>query len=277
MGMSISNNKDTLVSVLIGTYNRFEMLSRCLESIFNQSHKNIEVIVVNDASTDKTIDILNFYKSKFPKQFKFISNKINRGISFNSNLAYSLSSGQYIALIGDDDEWFDRNKIEIQLKEFYKNPKIGLVSTFWNDIKQNVILKQHNPVISKYPFLQILKGNGVYCGSTVLISKLAWQSVSGFDEYTKRGTDSDLFRSIIKCGFLTYIIPIVTTNVFIDDHVRMTPVNSSESIVKSIDSQLYTLKKHFWSYLIRPSALIIRTKIIVRLLISFCYFKLKKI
>ena len=215
-----------LVSVLIGTYNRSHLLSRCLDSIFNQTHTNIEVIVVDDNSSDKTIEILENYNLKFPSKFKFITNKINKGIAYNSNLAYSMSSGDYLALVGDDDEWFDSKKIEIQLNEFNLNPKLGLVSTYWYDVKNGSIVKQHNPSVSKDPFSQILKGNGVYCGSTVLISKNAWDLVGGFDERMKRGTDSEIFRAIIKKKLETKIVATYTTNVFIDNHSRMTPVIS---------------------------------------------------
>lgn len=274
--MNLTKKNIPLVSVLIGTYNRSELISRCIDSVFRQTHKNIEVIVVDDNSTDNTLEILNNYKSKFPSKFKFISNKINKGIAYNSNLAYSMSSGDYLALVGDDDEWFDSSKIEIQLNEFYLNSKLGLVSTYWNDVKNGSIVKQHNPSVSKDPFSQILKANGVYCGSTVLITKDAWDLVGGFDERMKRGTDSEIFRSIIKKKIKTKIVTRYTTNVFIDDHFRMTPVISLESQKKALTSNLIILVKYFFDYLLKPIALLYRLKNILRILKQIIFIFIKK-
>jgi len=257
------------VSVLIGTYNRASLLSRCLDSVFAQSYKNIEVIVINDKSTDNTIEVLEKYKKRYPTRFKYINNKTNRGIAYNSNLAFSNSSGEYVALIGDDDEWYNQKKIAMQIDVFRKNEKLGIVSTYWNDIKNKQVVNQHKPTINSDPLCQILKGNGVYCGSTVLVSKIAWELVNGFDEKLRRGTDSELFRSIIKKRFKTQIIPVSSTNVFIDDHFRMTPVNSYVLQKKALNANLYLLSKYFFDYLKYPSALFVRVLNIIKL-----YYKL---
>ena len=236
-------NKEPLVSVLIGTYNREQLIHRCLKSIFSQNYNNIEVIVVDDMSTDYTVEVLKEYKVKYPDRFKYVVNNTNKGIAYNSNLAYSLSSGQYLALIGDDDEWSDADKIKKQIEIFQKDTSIGLVSTWWLDVIEDKIVKKHTTHIAKDPIPQILIGNGVYCGSTALISKKAWNQINGFDENVPRGTDSDLFRRIILEGFKTYIIEDFTTKVYIDGHIRMTPVNSILSIKKDILSSEICLKK----------------------------------
>jgi len=240
--------KITKVSVLIGTYNRALLLSRCLDSVFAQSHKNIEVIVINDNSKDNTIEVLEKYKKKYSTKFKYINNTSNKGIAYNSNLAFSNSSGEYLALIGDDDEWHDQEKIAKQINAFRKNNKLGIVSTYWNDVKNGQIVKKHEPIIDKDYLGQILRGNGIYCGSTVLISKNAWESVSGFDECIPRGTDSDLFRSIIAKGYATKIINFFSANIYIDDHIRMTPTKSIQAFKKDILSNeicLFKFKKEF--------------------------------
>lgn len=273
MVKNTNSNKKDLVSVLIGTYNRADLISRCLDSVFNQTHENIEVIVIDDASTDNTLSILEKYKNKYSSKFNFIVNKVNKGIAFNSNLAFSNSSGDFIALIGDDDQWIDNRKLEIQLNKFYSNSKLGIVSTYWNDIKNGAVIKNHMPSVNvKNPFSQILKGNGVYCGSTVMISRTAWNLVDGFDERMKRGTDSELFRSIIKKKFLTCVLPINTTNVFVDDHVRMTPTNSLKSEKKSLIANLIILKKYFFDFLFNPLALFIRVKQILKIFIRVTLF-----
>ena len=234
-----------LVSVLIGTYNRDNLIYRCLDSILAQNYENIEIIIINDCSTDNTVEVLSEYVHKYPKKIQFFNNKENKGIAYNSNLAYSKSKGKYLALVGDDDEWFDKDKIRKQIEAFNQNRNLGIVSTFWNDVKNSKILKEHKPVVEENYLCQILKGNGVYCGSTVLISKKAWDAVNGFDERVPRGTDSDLFRSIIAKKFKTQILEFISTNVYIDDHPRMTPTKSTKSLKKDIISNEICLEKFY--------------------------------
>lgn len=257
---------EPLVSVLIGSFNRELLLERCLDSVFSQSYKNIEVIVVDDASTDNTIQVLETYKRKYPDKFKYLKNKQNKGISYNSNLAYSISKGDYIALIGDDDEWCDKDKIRKQITVFEDDNKLGFVSTYWNDIKDGKVIAKHKPVKSKNIYSQILKGNGIYCGSSVVISRKAWESVKGFDERIKKGTDSDLFRSIIVCGFSTKIISFYSTNVYVDDHIRMTPQDSSASKKIALKANFMALYKFRYQYLKHPKAFGYRLLTIIKLL-----------
>jgi glycosyltransferase involved in cell wall biosynthesis len=268
--MSIINQP--LVSILIGTYNREDLIRRCLDSIFNQSYINIEVIVIDDCSSDKTPKVLSEYKLKYPNQFKFLKNKKNMGIAYNSNKAFELSRGDYIALIGDDDEWHDHEKISKQIKAFENNKKLGIVSTYWNDVKNGEIVKRHKPIVDKSPLCQILKGNGIYCGSTVLISKQAWESVNGFDEKVPRGTDSDLFRSIIVKGYATEILEFFSTNVYIDDHLRMTPKNTLSAKKSTLFSHSYTLYKFKDLYIKHPYSLVMRVYSILLALRSLAKF-----
>ena len=269
MEKNIRNNNIPLVSVLIGSYNRADLINRCIDSILNQSYKRIEIIIVNDASTDNTISVLDNYVKEYPNKIKFITNETNKGIAYNSNLAYSHAKGTFLALVGDDDEWHDKEKIAKQVRAFESDKDLGIVSTYWNDIKNGEIVNIHKPEIHKDSFSQILKGNGVYCGSTVLISKTAWESVSGFDEKMTRGTDSELFRSIIKKGFKTCILPMYSTNVFIDNHFRMTPVGSSVSQKKAINANVYVLRKYLFDYMKKPSALYVRVLSIIKLYIKY--------
>jgi glycosyltransferase involved in cell wall biosynthesis len=255
---------DSKVSVIIGTYNRAELLKRCLESVFSQSYKNIEVIVINDASEDNTLETLHGYKKKFPDKFNWITNKKNMGIAYNSNLAFSISKGDYLALIGDDDEWVDVEKLKKQLLEFSKNKKVGLVSSWWNDVNNAKIVNEHCPIIADNPVEQIMKQNRVYCGSTVLISRSAWESVGGFDENIPKGTDSDLFRNIIVHGYSSLILQDFTTNVYTDVHNRMTPTSSVESLKIHIKSHELCLNKYSELFIIYPSSKRTRKKKLVK-------------
>lgn len=240
--MKMNNIK---VSVLIGTYNRANLLTRCLDSIFDQTYKNLEVIVINDASTDNTIDILENYKEKYGDNFIYINNKENKGIAFNSNLAYSHSTGEYLALIGDDDYWCDKNKLEKQLKLFYNpNENVGVVGTWWIEKNKENEIKR-TPEEPKNWKKRLLSGGGIICGSSALIAKKAWEKAGGFDERMPRGTDSDLFRNIIINGFEGRILKNYTTIVDVGHSInRMTPKKSSAALKRENDAIKLLLNKY---------------------------------
>lgn len=242
---NLKSDEFPLISVLIATYNRKVLLARCLQGVFDQTYPNVEVIVVDDASTDKTEDML-----KDNSRVIYLKNEKNKGISYNINKAASVANGEYFALLGDDDLWVDKEKLKKQMEILLANSELGFVTTYWKDIKNGEVHRVHSPKINCRED-QILRGNGIYCGSTPLVSKEAWIAVRGFDESIPRGCDSDFFRSLVFSGYQGYILESYTTEVFIDDHPRMTPTNSTNAILRDIESSFICLKKfesHFEKY-----------------------------
>ncbi len=100
----------SLVSVIIPTYNRASVILRAVESVLNQTYRDLECIVVDDGSTDNTLDILNTLSDS---RLKIIKSE-NRGVSAARNLGFHHSNGQWIALLDSDDEWLPY-KLEKQL------------------------------------------------------------------------------------------------------------------------------------------------------------------
>lgn len=99
-----------LVSIVLCTYNGEKYLEEQLNSIINQTYKNLEIIISDDCSTDNTISILEKYKHL--NNFHIFLNKENLGFNKNFELAISRANGYYIALCDQDDAW-DLNKIDI--------------------------------------------------------------------------------------------------------------------------------------------------------------------
>ena len=89
-------------SIIIPVYNTEKYLEKCLDSIINQSYQNMEIIVVNDGSTDNSKDILSFYHNKYPKLIS-VYNLTNKGVSAARNYGISKASGDYFIFIDSDD------------------------------------------------------------------------------------------------------------------------------------------------------------------------------
>lgn len=105
------------VSVIVPIYNTEKFLRKCIESILNQILKDIEIILINDGSTDESHVICKEYYEKYPQKIKYINNK-NIGCSATRNLGISLAQGEYIAFV-DSDDYIDKEMYE----EMYKKAK----------------------------------------------------------------------------------------------------------------------------------------------------------
>jgi len=107
------------VSIAMCTYNGERFLKEQIDSILNQSYKNFELIITDDCSSDKTIEIIKEYL-KHDDRIKLFQNEKNLGFIKNFEKAISLCSGEYIALADQDDIW-KGNKLEVFLKELKDN------------------------------------------------------------------------------------------------------------------------------------------------------------
>jgi glycosyltransferase involved in cell wall biosynthesis len=90
-----------MVSFVIPTYNRSNVISKCLDSVVNQTYKNIEVVVINDKSTDNTVEVLEEYCHRYPF-FKYYNNE-GKGPSAARNMGIKMAKGEYVAFMDDDD------------------------------------------------------------------------------------------------------------------------------------------------------------------------------
>lgn len=104
------NPNVTKVSVIIPVYNSELYLQECLESVICQSLTDIEIIIVNDASTDSSIDIVNHFKSS-DSRFKIVHHSHNQGLPAARNSGVAVATGEYIIHLDSDDFWIDSNAL----------------------------------------------------------------------------------------------------------------------------------------------------------------------
>ena len=142
-----------LVSVIIPTRNRVEMLCRAVNSVLSQTFDNLECIVVDDESHDNTEKVINSFEDD---RLKYFRHEKNKGASAARNTGIRQSQGEFIAFLDDDDEWLDE-KLEKQVNLLENLPsKYGMVYC-WMDYYDNIgtIIHNHHPTLCSYP----LKGN----------------------------------------------------------------------------------------------------------------------
>lgn len=111
-------NKAELISVVVPVYNVEAYLARCIESIIAQTYRNLEIILVDDGSTDKSGKICDDYKTKYSNLIEVVHQK-NRGLSGARNTGLGHAQGKYITFV-DSDDWLSHDMIEIMYDNLKK-------------------------------------------------------------------------------------------------------------------------------------------------------------
>jgi glycosyltransferase involved in cell wall biosynthesis len=122
-----------LVSIIIPTYNTEKFIRDTLQSVQNQTYQNWEMILVDDASTDKTVSVIEEFAKK-DSRIKLFKLEKNSGNGFARNIAVEKASGKYIAYLDADDLWFPE-KLEKQI-EFLKANNLPFTFSFYDCIDE---------------------------------------------------------------------------------------------------------------------------------------------
>jgi glycosyltransferase involved in cell wall biosynthesis len=182
-----NTNYMPLVSVVIPTYNRPQYVTQAIDSVLNQTYPNIEVLVINDGSTDNTLDVLASYKDRIR-----IVTKQNAGLSAARNTGIRESRGELIAFLDDDDRWLP-HKLTVQAPLF-ADPKVNLVHTAghffdesngWENIQFFGDVDFHDVLDMKIIYVQ-----------SVIARKTVFDDIGFFDEALRSCEDVDMWLRI---------------------------------------------------------------------------------
>lgn len=182
-------NKQPLVSIVIPCYNHANFVQDCIQSVIDQTYQNIELIIIDDGSKDKSVEKIQKFIGECEKRFvRFeFRNRPNKGLSATLNEALEWCQGEYYSVIASDDMMLN-NKIEIQLNFFKNSSDSSIVGVFggYNLIDDNssviktVLLKER-----KYLFNEIFMHNFDLPAPTALLKLENIRSVGGYKEDLK--------------------------------------------------------------------------------------------
>ncbi len=182
-------------SVVIPLYNKEPYIAATIESVLNQTYKDFEIIIVNDGSTDRSIDIVNGFSDY---RITIITQK-NQGLSSARNTGIKHSNCNYIAFLDADDLWCEdylstiKNLVKqnstskifaTAIKTFRENDEIDLAIKTYRE--------KHVQIISNYFSLK----KNLFCPSALVIKKCVFNDVGMFDDLINYGEDEDFF---IRC------------------------------------------------------------------------------
>jgi glycosyltransferase involved in cell wall biosynthesis len=233
------------VSVIIPAYNKADFTIRTVESVLKQTYRNIEIIVIDDGSTDNTKEKLKCFGGKI----KYIY-KENGGACSARNLGIEQSSGEYIALLDCDDIYYPK-KIERSVLCLESDPDYGFISTdsYFIDENDNIVSIWPGPQQppSGWIFSRILIDN-LICNSTVLVKKACFQKVGYFDEKIFICADYDMWlrlAEIFKAGYVSEKL----TGYRISDNYTFS------NIEQSLEEAIYLIKKKIKKGYIQSTAI----------------------
>ncbi len=192
-------NNNPLISVMMPTYNNAKYIKQAIESIYAQNYDNIEIIVVDDGSTDNTKEILQQYKDI---KYFYIEHK---GISVARNTALENAKGEYIAFLDSDDYWLP-NKLNTQMQYFKDHPDCEIVFTKYENFFEDEKLKTNKRAMHEKMMEKFLKQ---YLPSSI-IKKELFEKYGNFDENFSGVEDTEFLYRLLKKGVsISHIIPEV--------------------------------------------------------------------
>ena len=222
------------ISVIIPTYNRAHLICESIQSALLQTHNNIEVIVIDDASTDNTRQVI---KKINDNRICYFRHDRNKGASCARNTGLKKVNGQYVAFLDDDDKWLP-SKLEKQLDIFNNGSKsIGLVTCgFRYCYKDQFVEKVLTNEVREYD--KLLVQNVIGSNSLPLVKKECFENAGFFDETLQSCQDWDLWIRIAKNYSIDYIPDVLVERLVHGNQI-------TGDINKKIQGREIILKKYF--------------------------------
>ncbi len=218
------------VSILIPAYNTSKYIAKCIESALCQTYRDLEIIVIDDGSTDNTANIVQSFAPKV-----ILLTQSNQGPSSALNSGLKIATGDYIALL-DSDDYMLPEKIDKQVEYLNHQPNYGLVYTdgVWIDEKENVIKDSFNEDTFRegYIFKELFL-NMFVSGPTMMIPRSVIRPVGFFDPKCREQDYQMALR-------IAYHYPIG----YLDEKVyvyRWHDLNSSKKSYVMAESDLFAL------------------------------------
>ncbi len=223
------------VSVIIPTFNRAHYLKSAIESVLGQTFKDLELIVVDDGSTDETQREVRSYCEK-DKRVYYISQS-NTGVSVARNSGLSRATGKYVAFLDDDDKWLPR-KLQIQVNFMETHPEVGLCYTRLRIVYGTNSHGRRSRAIPEnlVTTFEKMLGETFIPSSTVLIRKDDMDKISWFNPRYKTCQDWDLWLRFVQHWRIAALEDDLTMT-HKDDHSHL-----SENPIRSMHQSIEILK-----------------------------------
>jgi glycosyltransferase involved in cell wall biosynthesis len=194
-----ANLAQSLVSVIISTHNRAGLLPEAIDSVLRQTYPHVEIIVVDDGSTDDTPAVA----ARYGTRIQYIRQK-NAGVSNARNRGYMAARGEYIGFLDDDDVYFE-DKLALQVAALQAQPEAPAANCNFYFMSQDGALLSHNGIVPSHStFKNLLLANFIWM-SGPLIRRSALIAAGLFAPEFSLAADLDMWLRLSKLGDFTTV------------------------------------------------------------------------
>lgn len=240
------------VSIICTNYNKGDWVREAIDSFLNQkTNFDFEIIIIDDASTDHSYEIIQEYQNKFPEKVRTFRNEVNLGIARTWKKVCQEAKGQYIARCDSDDFWTDPLKLQKQVDlldastdSLWSNTEFDMVDLDGNIFQKDAFANKALPLIDSYEEMLVMKG--MTMASTWVVDTALMQDVSA--QISDTATDDtfelqlELFKRT-KISFLSDSTTVYRMNLG-SDSKPMTLETAERRFTGILDSQIKYLNKY---------------------------------
>lgn len=222
------------VSIIVPVYNGETTVGIAIESLLQQTHQNVEVIVVDDCSSDRTVEFVRSFAAR-DSRLKLITKEINEGAYASRNRGLMAATGDYI-MVNDSDDWSHPQKIEIQLEKLKENASCVAVMSYWVRVTENLEIlgswRSRRGASSSLLDLNF---------SSLMFRREILQKLKGWDQ-VRVGADAE-FRSRIEALYGEHAIFLIKNKILSLSLVREDSLTRSKAT--HVSSTFFGLR---WQY-----------------------------
>lgn len=201
----VNNNTKPLFSILVATYNRSDFIEESIHSALNQDYPNIEIVIVDDCSTDDSLTIARVLAKK-DKRIRVYKNIKNQGCGFTKNRCGQLAKGDICGYL-DPDDLLEPHSVSTMVKAHSSHPSASLIYSrkhyFLQSNPQQLIKTNHQAAVPEYR--DYLHGKPYIVDHFATFKKDAFVRVNGLNPTYKRAVDQDLYYRMEEVGKLVFI------------------------------------------------------------------------
>lgn len=250
-------------SVIIPLYNKENFVLNTIKSVMNQTFTDYEIIVIEDCSTDKSLDIVSKIRND---KFRIIKHKKNKGLSASRNTGIKNAIAKHIAFLDADDLWKE-NYLQELFQLINDFPQAQLFATNYEEFyaDDKILLPENNSknlqnISLITDFFEISLAQPLYCPSSFCVEKSIFETVGYYDETITFGEDVDFNIRANSEFLLAYSkIPLVHYLMFSENQITQSKLggkiitnfdkfetkNQSKSLKKFLDFHRYIMAKHY--------------------------------
>lgn len=240
------------VSIICTNYNKGDWVREAMDSFLNQkTNFDFEIIIIDDASTDHSYEIIQEYQKKFPEKVRTFRNEVNLGITRTWKKVCQEAKGQYIARCDSDDFWTAPLKLQKQVDlldastdSLWSNTEFDMVDLDGNLIQKDAFANKALPLIESYEEMLVMKG--MTMASTWLVDTALMQDVSAQISDTAADDTFELQLELFKrtkISFLSDSTTVYRMNLG-SDSKPMTLETAERRFTGILDSQIKYLNKY---------------------------------